>query len=373
MASVSWGASTAVVDWGLQRAGRSAVAVPAAHSGSPPPVAVAWLLTDWPLTAFCAVTPMVKLVLAPLAKPAAAVQISVWLPAGACVHAAGRLAVSMVRPAGMVSVTTAASVVAAVPVLLKVSTYWAGTPTVKAPTELCLVKLSCGAVTGLSVVPLQCASAGQLGSPVLASACAVLTRLWPMALGWGVTGIVKLTAPPVATPAGTWQVTVWPAAVQAAGRLPMAKPAGISSVMVPAKVGAWPLLVAVITYWLATPTTNGLLRVLTTSSRGMLTLVLTVLWQPVVQLAPPPETVAELLTKADVPLATLTGALMTGALEPGSSTALLVQASWLDELALQSQPVAVTGRLMLTPAGIVSLTVMGPTVLLVPLLPTRIE
>ena len=47
-----------------------------------------------------------------------------------------------------------------------------------------------------------------------------------------VTGMTKLVLPPAARPAGTVQVTVCPAAVQPAGRVPRVRPAGMASVMV---------------------------------------------------------------------------------------------------------------------------------------------
>ena len=77
-------------------------------------------------------------------------------------------------------------------------------------------------------------------------AVAVLVTLWPIRAGVGVTGIAKLRLVPVETPAGMLQVTSWPTTVQPAGRMPMVRPVGIVSVMVPAKVSAWPLLVTVI-------------------------------------------------------------------------------------------------------------------------------
>jgi hypothetical protein len=54
----------------------------------------------------------------------------------------------------------------------------------------------------------------------------------------GVTGITKLVLPPAARPAGTVQVTLCPAAVQPAGRVPRVKPLEIVSVMVLAAVVA---------------------------------------------------------------------------------------------------------------------------------------
>lgn len=98
-----------------------------------------------------------------------------------------------------------------------------------------------------------------------------------------------------------------------------------------------------------------------------------VLEQVAPQVAPPPDTVAVLVTKAGAPLAMLTCALMTGAFAPGNNTTAVVHASWLAELALQSHPDAVTGNVILTPAGMGSLTEMAPAVLLVPPLPTRME
>ena len=83
--------------------------------GSPPPLIVAVLVKLLPAAAV-GVTGITKLVLAPAARPAATVQVTVW---PAAVQPAG--SVPMVRPTGTGSVTVAASVVAAVPVLLTCS------------------------------------------------------------------------------------------------------------------------------------------------------------------------------------------------------------------------------------------------------------
>ena len=70
-----------------------------------------------------------------------------------------------------------------------------------------LVSVSCGAVTGSSVVPLQWLAAGQLASPVFALATATLITELPFALACGVTGMVKLKEDPGFVPSGTAQVT----------------------------------------------------------------------------------------------------------------------------------------------------------------------
>ena len=54
----------------------------------------------------------------------------------------------------------------------------------------------------------------------------------------GVIGMMKLVVPLTARPAGIVQVTVWPAAVQPAGKVPMVKPVGIVSVIVETAVVA---------------------------------------------------------------------------------------------------------------------------------------
>ncbi len=82
----------------------------AGHVGSPPPDTVAVLVTLGP-AARVGVTGMMKLVLAPAARPAAMVQVTVW---PAAVQPAG--SAPMVRPVGMVSVIVLAAVVAEVPV-----------------------------------------------------------------------------------------------------------------------------------------------------------------------------------------------------------------------------------------------------------------
>ncbi len=100
----SFGALTGVVTVLLQ-------SLPDGHAASPPPLTVAVLVT-FAAAAAVGVTGMVKLVLPPTARPAAMVQVTVWPEA---LQPAGN--VPMVRPVGMVSVTVATAVVAAVPVL----------------------------------------------------------------------------------------------------------------------------------------------------------------------------------------------------------------------------------------------------------------
>ena len=66
---------------------------------------------------------------------------------------------------------------------------------------------------------------------------ALLVTLVPAA-NVGVTGMMKLVLAPAARPAAMVQVTVWPAAVQPAGSVPIVRPVGIVSVMVAAAVVA---------------------------------------------------------------------------------------------------------------------------------------
>jgi hypothetical protein len=107
-----------------------------------------------------------------------------------------------------------------------------------------LVNVSCGAFTGVVTLLVQRAFAGQVGSPPPLT-LAVLVTLLPAA-AVGVTGITKLVLPPTAKPAGTVQVTVWPAALQPAGKVPMVRPAGMGSVIVAtAVVAAVPVLLSV--------------------------------------------------------------------------------------------------------------------------------
>ena len=98
------------------------------------------------------------------------------------------------------------------------------------------VSVSTGAFTGVVVVLVQCAAAGQVGSPPPLTV-AVFTTGEAAAIV-GVTGITKLVVPLTARPAGIVQVTVWPAAVQPAGNAPMVRPAGIVSVIVETAVVA---------------------------------------------------------------------------------------------------------------------------------------
>ena len=83
-----------------------------------------------------------------------------------------------------------------------------------------------GVVTEL----VQRAAAGQVGSPPPVTV-AVFTA-GDAAAAVGVIGMMKLVVALTAKPAGIVQVTVWPAAVQPAGKVPMVRPVGIVSVMV---------------------------------------------------------------------------------------------------------------------------------------------
>ena len=92
-------------------------AVVAGHVASPPPEAVAVLVT--PADAAVGVTLMVKLAVLPgdtFDRPVATVQVTVWPLIAQPAEAEVTL-----KPAGTVSVTVAAAVVAVVPVLLRVS------------------------------------------------------------------------------------------------------------------------------------------------------------------------------------------------------------------------------------------------------------
>ena len=174
-------------------------------------------------------------------------------------------------------------------------------------------------------------------------------------------------------PAARLQVTVWPVATQSTGSVPMVRPAGIVSVIVPARVSAWPLLVTVIRYWLCTPTTRLPCSTLATSSRGALIDVVVVLWQcdAAGQLAsPPPLAVPVLIAGEAVPTPIVTGTVIGGALEPGSSTCAVVQLTVVVVLAEQSQPVPDGVAVVVMPAGSGSPIVIVPAVLVVPVLPT---
>ena len=96
--------------------------------------------------------------------------------------------------------------------------------------EAVFVSVNTGALTGVVVVLVQCAAAGQVGSPP-PDTVAVFTA-GDAAAAVGVIGMMKLVVALTAKPAGIVQVTVWPAAVQPAGNVPMVRPVGIVSVMV---------------------------------------------------------------------------------------------------------------------------------------------
>jgi hypothetical protein len=98
------------------------------------------------------------------------------------------------------------------------------------------VIVSCGVLTGVVVVLVQRAAAGQPGSPPPLTV-AVFTA-GEAAAAVAVIGMMKLVVALTARPAGIVQVTVWPAAVQPAGNVPMVRPVGIVSVIVDTAVVA---------------------------------------------------------------------------------------------------------------------------------------
>ena len=133
-------------------------------------------------------------------------------------------------------VTTAAS---DGPLLVTVTvqvTAWPGTAGFGALWVLTMDR-SALASTGVGpAVLVQRASPGQVGSPPPLTVAVLVTL--GAAAAVGVTGITKLVLPPAARPAATVQVTVWPAAVQPAGSVPMVRLAGIVSVIVATAVVA---------------------------------------------------------------------------------------------------------------------------------------
>jgi hypothetical protein len=98
------------------------------------------------------------------------------------------------------------------------------------------VIVSAGAFTGVVVVLVQRDAAGQPGSPPPLTV-AVFTA-GDAADAVGVTGMMNAVVALIARPLGTVQVTVWPAAVQPAGSVPMVRPVGIVSVIVAVAVVA---------------------------------------------------------------------------------------------------------------------------------------
>jgi len=92
-------------------------------------------------------------------------------------------------------------------------------------------------------VDVQRPAAGQVESPPPLAVAVFVTLGTADAVG--VTGITKLVLAPAASPLGTVQVTVWPTAVQPAGKVPIVRPAGIVSVIVAAVVvAATPVLLS---------------------------------------------------------------------------------------------------------------------------------
>ena len=110
-------------------------------------------------------------------------------------------------------------------------------PTVKLAALAVLVSVSCEDTTGVVTVLVQRVLAGQVLSPP-PETVALLLSVVPLTLACGVTGITKLVLAPAARPAATVHVTVWPAAVQPAGSVPIVRPVGIVSLTVTAVVVA---------------------------------------------------------------------------------------------------------------------------------------
>jgi hypothetical protein len=92
------------------------------------------------------------------------------------------------------------------------------------------VIVSAGVLTGVVVVLVQRAAAGQPASPPPLTVAVFTAGEATAAVG--VTGITKAVVALTARPAAIVQVTVWPAAVQPAGKVPMVRPVGIVSVIV---------------------------------------------------------------------------------------------------------------------------------------------
>ena len=90
--------------------------------------------------------------------------------------------------------------------------------------------------TGLVTLLVQRALAGHVLSPPPLTVAVLVTLAAAAAVG--VTGITKLVLAPAARPAATVQVTVWPAAVQPAGIVPIVRPVGTGSLTVAAAVVA---------------------------------------------------------------------------------------------------------------------------------------
>jgi hypothetical protein len=99
------------------------------------------------------------------------------------------------------------------------------------------VIVSCGALTGVGpTLDEQREAAGHVVSPPPLTVAVLLTLAAADAVG--VTGIMKLVVAPAARPDATVQVTVWPAAEQPAGSVPIVRPVGMVSVIVETAVVA---------------------------------------------------------------------------------------------------------------------------------------
>ena len=103
-------------------------------------------------------------------------------------------------------------------------------------TPAVFAALRFGRSTAVVTLLVQRASAGQVASPPPLTVAVLVTLA--AAARVGVTGITKLVFAPAARPAATVQVTVWPAAVQPAGSVPIVRPVGMVSVIVEAAVVA---------------------------------------------------------------------------------------------------------------------------------------
>jgi hypothetical protein len=92
------------------------------------------------------------------------------------------------------------------------------------------VIVSAGRLVGVVTLLVQRAAAGQPASPPPDTVALLVTLA--AAAAAGVTGITKAVVALTAKPLAIVQVTVWPAAVQPAGKVPMVRPVGIVSVIV---------------------------------------------------------------------------------------------------------------------------------------------
>ncbi len=330
---------------------------------SPPPLAVAELVTEAGAFAATLTVRVMGMPAAAAAMTAALVQVTVC-PAALHVQPVPVAALN-VRPVGSVSATVIVPEVATLPELLTAIVYVPVAPVTKDPE--CDFAM---ASVGLPASVVGSVAVGVFVAPPPLAVTELVTEPGaPVAFAVSVMG---LPGAPAAMAIVLVQVALWPAPLQVhpvpAAALKV-RPAGNASVTVIVPVvGEVPVLLTVIVYVPVEPIVKLPVWLLAIARVGVTTVVGSVAVG--VAVSPPPLAVAELVTVAGAFAATLTVSII-GALDaPAAMTAALVHVT-VCPAALHVQPVPVAA-LNVSPVGSVSVTVIVPDVATFPELLTAI-